>query len=60
MVKFSEGGFFLFILPPIIFAAGYTLKKKNFIRNLVIILSLGLIGTILAMIIISTILSYGN
>ena len=59
-IKFSEGSFFLFILPPVIFAAGYTLKKKNFIRNLNYILALGVFGTIIAMSIISVILYYGN
>ena len=43
-----------------IFAAGYTLKKKNFIRNLNYILALGVFGTILAMTIISVIMYYGN
>jgi NhaP-type Na+/H+ or K+/H+ antiporter len=29
-IKFSGEGFFYFVLPPIIFGAGYTLKEKNF------------------------------
>ena len=59
-IQFSEKGFFLYILPPIIFAAGYTLKKKNFIRQLATILSLGVFGTIIAMVIISLILLHYN
>ena len=29
-ITFSGEGFFYFVLPPIIFGAGYTLKEKNF------------------------------
>lgn len=36
------------------------MKKKNFIRNLGLILSLGIVGTILSMIIISVFVSYFN
>lgn len=50
----------MFILPPIIFAAGYTLSRKNFVTNISIILSLGIFGTIIAMGIISLIMSIGN
>ena len=52
-IEFSESGFFYFILPPIIFAAGYTLKRRNFVKNLSYILLLGLIGTIISMIVLS-------
>jgi len=45
----------MFILPPIVFAAGYNLKRKDFIRNIQYILGLGVIGTIIACIIISII-----
>ena len=60
VIQFSEKGFFLFILPPIIFAAGYTLKKKNFIRNISYIFALGIFGTLIAMVTISTILTFCN
>jgi len=52
-IEFSESGFFYFILPPIIFAAGYTLKRRNFVKNLSYILLLGLIGTIISMVVLS-------
>ena len=52
-ITFSESGFFYFILPPIIFAAGYTLKRRNFVKNLSYILLLGLIGTIISMVVLS-------
>jgi hypothetical protein len=32
-LKFDSGNFFLFILPPIIFAAGFNLEKKNFHKS---------------------------
>jgi NhaP-type Na+/H+ or K+/H+ antiporter len=60
VIQFSEKGFFLFILPPIIFAAGYTLKKKNFIRNISYIFALGIFGTLIAMGTISVILTFFN
>ena len=60
VIQFSDENFFLIILPPIIFAAGYTLKKKNFIRSLGLIIGLGIFGTIIAMGIISAILYKAN
>lgn len=42
------------------FASAYTLGKKNFIRNLSYIMGLGILGTIVAMIVVSTILVHGN
>ncbi|CDW76774.1 sodium hydrogen exchanger [Stylonychia lemnae] len=59
-IQFSERSFFYVILPPIIFAAGYTLKRKNFVKNIAYILTLGVIGTIITMIVQSTILIYAN
>lgn len=59
-IKFNEQGFFLYILPPIIFAAGYTMNKKSFIRSIGVIFALGVVGTILAMTIISVILAWAN
>ena len=55
-IEFNEKSFFYFLLPPIIFAAGYTLKRRNFIRNIMYILILGLIGTILSMIALSVVI----
>ena len=42
------------------FASAYTLKKKNFIRNIAPIFGLGILGTIVAMIVVSFILIKGN
>ena len=59
-LQFSEEALFYFIIPPIIFAAGFTLKKKNFFKNLSYILSFGVLGTVLAMIVLSLIISLAN
>lgn len=59
-MRFNEVGFFYFILPPIIFAAGYTLKHRRFVKNLDHILMLGIVGTILTMIVLSAFLSFAN
>ena len=41
-------------MPPIIFAAGYNLRKNYFFENFGIILYYGIIGTVLAFLIISS------
>ena len=47
-------------MPPIIFSAGYTLKKKNFMKNFHYIMSLGIFGSLLNMMVSSVILLFGN
>ena len=39
--------FFNYLLPPIVFAAGYTLSRKNFFTNISYIITYGIIGTII-------------
>ena len=46
-IKFSDDLFFAIILPPIIFAAGYSLRKSLFFDNFAIIGYLGIVGTII-------------
>ena len=59
-MKFNELSFFYFILPPIIFSAGYTMKHRSFIKNLDHILMLGILGTIISMVVLSTMLTTAN
>ena len=45
-LEISDKTFFYFVLPPIIFASGYGLKKKRFFRNLRYITAMGVLGTL--------------
>lgn len=55
---FDPEVFFNIILPPIIFYAGYSLKRKYFFRNLGTILTFAIIGTTLSASLIG-VLMYG-
>ena len=46
-MTFDANFFFYFILPPIIFAAGYNMKRKEFFKNIKNILLFGLFSTLL-------------
>ncbi|KAM7274053.1 hypothetical protein ACFE04_028717 [Oxalis oulophora] len=52
-LAFSEDLFFLYLLPPIIFNAGFQVKKKNFFKNITIIVMFGIFGTIISFCLIS-------
>lgn len=60
IIEFDSQSFFFFLLPPIVFASAYTLKKKNFVRNISYILGLGILGTIVAMTVLTIVLMWGN
>ena len=45
-INFSGDVFFTFVLPPIIFSAGYNLRRASFFKYFVYILSFGVLGTI--------------
>jgi hypothetical protein len=47
-INFNEEIFFYGLLPPMIFAGGYNLKKQNFGKNFKYILLFGFLGTIAA------------
>ena len=51
-LSFDEKAFFYFLLPPIIFAAGYNLKRRNFFKNFPYIFIFGILGTIVTFIVI--------
>lgn len=46
ITEFSGEFFFIYILPPIIFAGGYNLKKDKFFKNIFYIVLYAVIGTI--------------
>ncbi|KAJ4849696.1 Sodium/hydrogen exchanger 2 [Turnera subulata] len=53
LLVFSEDLFFIYLLPPIIFNAGFQVKKKQFFRNFITIMLFGAIGTLISFSIIS-------
>ncbi|GMY16500.1 sodium/hydrogen exchanger 2-like [Fagus crenata] len=50
---FSEDLFFIYLLPPIIFNAGFQVKKKQFFRNFMTIILFGAIGSLISFAVIS-------
>ncbi|KAL3829364.1 hypothetical protein ACJIZ3_018166 [Penstemon smallii] len=48
LMVFSEDLFFIYLLPPIIFNAGFQVKKKQFFRNFMTIMLFGAIGTVIS------------
>lgn len=57
-LTFNPEIFFFVLLPPIVFEAGYSLKQKNFFKNIGAILLYAVFGTIVSAIIIGFVL-YG-
>ncbi|KAJ8753406.1 hypothetical protein K2173_019805 [Erythroxylum novogranatense] len=53
ILVFNEDLFFLYLLPPIIFNAGFQVKKKRFFKNFSIILMFGILGTVISFCLIS-------
>jgi NhaP-type Na+/H+ or K+/H+ antiporter len=58
--QFKESTFFVFILPPIIFAAGYNLKKTNFVKNFGYITLFGVLGTLISFGVLSFLILFWN
>lgn len=54
ILMFDEELFFIYLLPPIIFNAGFQVKKKQFFKNFSTILSFGVLGTIISFCLISS------
>ncbi|XP_042037270.1 sodium/hydrogen exchanger 1-like [Salvia splendens] len=53
LLVFNEDLFFIYLLPPIIFNAGFQVKKKQFFRNFMTIVMFGVLGTLISFVIIS-------
>ncbi|KAL9235070.1 hypothetical protein vseg_009866 [Gypsophila vaccaria] len=53
ILVFNEELFFIYLLPPIIFNAGFQVKKKQFFKNFSIILMFGVLGTIISFCLVS-------
>ncbi|PRW60759.1 Na+ H+ antiporter [Chlorella sorokiniana] len=53
MLSFDAANFFVFFLPPIIFYAGLSVKKKHFFRNFFTIAGYGIMGTYVCFALIS-------
>ncbi|KAJ4719523.1 Sodium/hydrogen exchanger [Melia azedarach] len=53
ILVFNEDLFFLYLLPPIIFNAGFQVKKKQFFKNFSTILLFGVCGTVISFCLIS-------
>ncbi|KAF5732702.1 Sodium/hydrogen exchanger isoform 1 [Tripterygium wilfordii] len=53
VLLFDEELFFIYLLPPIIFNAGFRVKKKQFFRNFMTIILFGAVGTLISFVIIS-------
>ncbi|RLM69587.1 sodium/hydrogen exchanger 2-like [Panicum miliaceum] len=53
VLLFSEDLFFIYLLPPIIFNAGFQVKKKQFFRNFITITLFGAVGTLISFTVIS-------
>ncbi|CAI8611172.1 unnamed protein product [Vicia faba] len=53
ILTFSEDLFFIYLLPPIIFNAGFKIEKKLFFRNFNYILLFGVLGTVISFCLIS-------
>ncbi|XP_078165805.1 Na+/H+ (sodium hydrogen) exchanger 3 isoform X2 [Carex rostrata] len=53
ILRFDEELFFIYLLPPIIFNAGFQVKKKQFFHNFLTIMSFGVLGVFISFSIIS-------
>ena len=58
--EFSGDSLFYIVLPPIIFSAGYNMKKREFFEFLPYISMFGLLGTCVNFVIMIIIMNYFN
>ena len=59
-VTFDDEMFFNIVLPPIIFSAGYNLKKRAFFKYFFYIIAFGIFGTVISFLIVSALIHYSN
>ena len=59
-VTFDDEMFFNIVLPPIIFSAGYNLKKRAFFKYFFYIITFGIFGTIISFGTVSALINYSN
>lgn len=59
ILEFEPHTFFLFLLPPIMFQAGFSMRASTFFRNIITINSFAIFATIIASFIFSFIFAYG-
>jgi hypothetical protein len=52
--------FFTFILPPIIFAAGYNLRRRSFFKYFLYIFLFGVLGTVVTFLVVLPLTYYAN
>ena len=60
ILEFEPHTFFLFLLPPIMFQAGFSMRASTFFRNIIVINSFAIFATIIASFIFSIIFNYGT
>jgi len=48
ILSFEPQTFFLFLLPPIIYESGYSLRVKPFLKNLIPVLTMTVLATVFA------------
>ena len=62
-IEFNENIFFTFVLPPIIFSAGYNLRRTSFFKYFMYIISFGVVGTVICFLVVTPltyIMNYNN
>ena len=52
-LNFNEGVFFTFVLPLIIFSAGYNLRRQSFFKYFMYIITFGVLGTVMSFLVVS-------
>ena len=59
-LEFSDEMFFTFILPPIIFAAGYNIRRKAFFKYFLYIILFGVMGTVITFLVVTPLTYFAN